>query len=126
MAPFGIREPYWDYMRRKLKEEQPSVMTINQRRKQHIENEIAKTLETKQDDKVEKPSHYTRYSIEPITFIMRNGIEFWRGNIIKYATRAGYKKYDDLSEVDSEITDLKKVIRYAEMRINQLNGETDL
>ena len=101
-------------------------MTINQRRKQHIENEIAKTLETKQDDKVEKPSHYTRYSIEPITFIMRNGIEFWRGNIIKYATRAGYKKYDDLSEVDSEITDLKKVIRYAEMRINQLNGETDL
>jgi hypothetical protein len=57
---------------------------------------------------------------------MRNGFEFWRGNIVKYACRAGYKTYDGMDAVESEITDLKKVIRYAEMRINQLKGEVNL
>jgi hypothetical protein len=77
-------------------------------------------------DIIAKPSHYTRWYIEPITFIMRNGMEFWRGNIIKYACRAGFKIYDGMDAVESEITDLRKVIRYAEMRINQLNGEVEL
>ena len=78
------------------------------------------------EDVVHQPDHYARWKIEPITFIMRNGIEFWRGNIIKYATRAGYKQYDGKDMVQSEITDLQKVQRYCEMRINQLNGETKL
>jgi hypothetical protein len=80
----------------------------------------------KEDDLVEQPNHYARWKIEPITFIMRNGIEFWRGNIIKYATRAGYKRYENQTTDESEVTDLKKVIRYCEMRINQINGETKL
>ena len=78
------------------------------------------------EDIVHEPDHYSRWPIEPITFIMRNGFEFWRGNIIKYASRAGYKKYDGKDTEQSEITDLQKVIRYAEMRINQINGETKL
>jgi hypothetical protein len=78
------------------------------------------------DDKVRKPSHYTKWKIEPITYIMRNGMEFWRGNIIKYASRAGAKAYDGMTLIESEITDLEKVRRYAEMRINQLRGETEL
>ena len=78
------------------------------------------------DDKVHKPSHYTKWKIEPITYIMRNGMEFWRGNIIKYASRAGAKAYDGMDIVESEITDLEKVRRYAEMRINQLKGEVEL
>jgi len=77
-------------------------------------------------DKVRKPSHYTKWQIEPITYIMRNGMEFWRGNIIKYASRAGAKAYDGMDLVESEITDLEKVRRYAEMRINQLRGEIEL
>ena len=77
-------------------------------------------------DLVNEPDHYSRWPIEPITFIMRNGFEFWRGNIVKYASRAGYKQYDGKTMEESEITDLEKVIRYAEMRINQINGETKL
>jgi hypothetical protein len=77
-------------------------------------------------DVVIKPSHYTRWVIEPITFIMRNKMEFWRGNIVKYTARAGSKLYDGMDQVQSEITDLRKAIRYAEMRINELNGETEL
>jgi hypothetical protein len=81
---------------------------------------------SKDADRVNRPSHYAKWKIEPITFIMRNGMEFWRGNIIKYATRAGSKEYDGLDLRESEITDLEKVRRYAEMRINQLKGETIL
>lgn len=82
--------------------------------------------EAPEQDRVYKPNHYAKWNIEPITFIMRNGMEFWRGNIIKYATRAGSKTYDGLDQTESEITDLEKVRRYAEMRINQLKGETTL
>jgi hypothetical protein len=80
------------------------------------------TDSTPSDDRVIKPAHYTRLAIEPITFIMRNGFEMWRGNIIKYVCRAGSKKYDGMDAVQSEITDLRKAMRYCEMRINQLNG----
>ena len=85
--------------------------------KQHYE------YSTPPDDIVKKPSHYSRYAIEPVTFVMENDMEFWRGNIIKYAARAGFKEYDGMDEKQSEITDLEKVRRYAEMRINQLKGE---
>jgi len=77
-------------------------------------------------DVINKPDHYAKWPIEPATFIIRNGMEFWRGNIVKYATRAGHKQYEGMTKADSEITDLKKIIRYAEMRINQLNGEQTL
>lgn len=78
------------------------------------------------EDIINRPSHYTQFNIEPITFIMRNGLDFWKGNIIKYACRAGSKLYPSMDEMESEVTDLRKVIRYAEMRINQLEGEIDL
>ena len=53
---------------------------------------------------------------------MKNEMDFWRGNIIKYAARAGLKVYDGMDAVQSEIADLHKVMRYAEMRINHING----
>lgn len=33
------------------------------------------------DDVVVKPSHYTQYKIEPVTFIMENRLPFEIGNI---------------------------------------------
>ena len=54
---------------------------------------------------------------------MQNGMEFWRGNVIKYVSRAGSKLYDGQDQVQSEITDLKKAMRYCEMRINLLEGK---
>ena len=78
------------------------------------------------EDIVVKPSHYARWAIEPITFIMRNGFEFWRGNATKYIARAGYKAYAGKSQVESEVTDLEKAIRCLQMRVNQLKGDTVL
>lgn len=78
------------------------------------------------DDKIVRPSHYTQWAIQPLTYIQRNKMEFWRGNIIKYASRAGAKVYDGMDLNESEITDLEKVRRYAEIRINEIKGETEL
>ena len=71
-------------------------------------------------DIIKAPSHYARWVIQPLTYIMANGMEFWRGNIVKYATRAGFKQYDGMDMLESEITDLQKAIRNAEARIEQI------
>jgi len=73
-------------------------------------------------DTVESPAHYAVHAIEPIDFIMGNDLPFWKGNIVKYTMRAGYKVYDNQTPDESQITDLLKVIRYAEMQINYLEG----
>jgi hypothetical protein len=81
--------------------------------------------EAPQDDIVNQPSHYTQFKIEPVTFVMENDPEgkFAKGNIIKYTCRAGSKLYPGKDAVQSEIIDLEKASRYAEMRINQLKGK---
>lgn len=65
-------------------------------------------------DAVVRPNHYTRFAIEPITFIMENNLPFWLGNIIKYVMRWDAK---------DGIQDLKKARRYLDMRIKQLEGD---
>jgi len=69
-----------------------------------------------QSDVIVKPFHYERWELEPVTFIMKNDMPFWMGNVIKYVARAGAKENTD------EITDLNKAKRYIDMRINQLEG----
>lgn len=83
-------------------------------------------MDAKQEEIIYRPNHYAKWKVEPITFIMANGLPFHVGNIVKYAVRAGSKLYDGMDAVESEITDLEKVRRYAEMRINQLKGKTVL
>ena len=75
-----------------------------------------------ESDQASNPHHYNSLPVEPIEFIMLNEMEFWRGNIIKYAARAGLKTYDGMDAQQSEVTDLHKVMRYAEMRINHLQN----
>ena len=65
---------------------------------------------------VHRPSHYARFEIEPIEFIMRNKLEFWQGNVIKYVMR-----YD----AKDGIQDLRKAARYIEMQIKKLEGNTE-
>ncbi len=86
-------------------------------------NSVVRDIGKGRDEIVRQPQHYARYKIEPITFIMENDLPFAVGNIVKYAVRAGSKLYDGQDATQSAITDLEKVRRYAEMRINQLNGE---
>ena len=72
---------------------------------------------------IKSPDHYAKWAIEPIVFIMGNGMSFWRGNVIKYVVRAGSKHYVGMTQEESEITDLHKARRYIDMRLNQLEGK---
>ena len=61
-------------------------------------------------DQVNNPSHYTYGKVELIDII--EYLPFWKGNVLKYVYRAGYKK--------DELEDLKKAKWYLDRRIKQL------
>ena len=65
---------------------------------------------------MESPTHYTRGSIEVWDFIRDQGLNYHRGNAIKYICRAGYKS------VATETQDIKKAIHYLENELEYLNS----
>ena len=58
--------------------------------------------------------HYSKLRIQPIKFIHENELDFFQGNIIKYATRHKSKNGAD---------DLRKVIHYAQLALELQYGE---
>ena len=64
-------------------------------------------------DHQEGGDHY-KLKIQPFDFIMKNKLNFFQGNIIKYAVR--YLKKD-------QIKDLNKIIHYCELEIQRLKDE---
>lgn len=74
------------------------------------------TPTTPSKDPVHRPSHYTRFKIEPIYFIMENNLPFWAGNVIKYTCRHDAK---------NGIEDLKKARRYLDMQIKKMEGNKE-
>lgn len=59
-------------------------------------------------DRQEGGSHYAKYAIQPLEFIVRNNIPFLEGNVIKYVVRWKDK---------AGIEDLKKARHYLDMLI---------
>ena len=57
--------------------------------------------------------HYLKCGIMPTTYISANNLDFFEGNIIKYATRHKEK---------GGAEDIKKVIHYAEMILEDVYG----
>lgn len=70
-----------------------------------------------QDDPVNHPAHYTYGSIEVSDFIADKGLNFFRGNVVKYVSRAGKK------DADTELEDLRKAVWYLEREITRLVEE---
>ena len=66
------------------------------------------------NDVVNHPSHYTDGKIEVIDFIEDKGLNFHRGNAVKYIARAGKK------DPTKEIEDLKKARWYLDREIDRL------
>lgn len=58
-------------------------------------------------------SHYKSCKIQPIEFIHANGLDFFQGNIVKYATR---------HKVKNGAEDLRKVIHYAQLALEMQYG----
>lgn len=71
------------------------------------------------EDIVNHPSHYTDGGIETIDFILGKGLNYCRGNAIKYISRAGKK------DKSKEIEDLQKAIWYLNKEIETLKQEED-
>lgn len=67
-----------------------------------------------QGDAVHLPPHYLRFKIEPVKFIVENGLSFWQGNVIKYVCRADAK---------NGLEDLQKARRYLDMEIKRQEGD---
>ena len=98
------REPTYDYMTRKLKEE--------------AKNSTATPIFPQFSGAREKQvggSHYKSSGIQPVDYIYQNELDFFEGNIIKYTTR--HRKKGEGSE------DIKKVIHYAELILELVYNE---
>jgi len=55
--------------------------------------------------------HYSKHTIQPYTFITVNKLSFFQGNVIKYVVR-----YKDKNGIE----DLKKIIHYCELEIEEM------
>ena len=76
-------------------------------------------MTTKQDmerlfptNRQEGGDHYSKHKIQPYTFIQTNGLSFFQGNVIKYVVR-----YKDKNGIE----DLKKIIHYCELEIENIS-----
>ena len=65
-------------------------------------------------DKQEGGNHYKNMKIQPIEYIVGNNFGWHEGNIVKYISRHGFK---------NGVEDVKKVIHYAELLLEQKYGE---
>jgi hypothetical protein len=59
-------------------------------------------------------NHYKKHQIQPYTFITANNLSFFQGNVIKYVVR-----YKDKNGIE----DLKKIIHYCELEIEEMRKE---
>lgn len=59
-------------------------------------------------------SHYNRMKIQPVTFIMANGLSYAQGNVIKYVSRYLYK---------NGIEDLEKAKQYIDFMIQEIQAD---
>ena len=67
-------------------------------------------------DKQVSGTHYKDMPIQPIEYITKNKLDWYQGNIVKYASRHHNKGGAD---------DLRKVIHYAELALEAQYGQPD-
>tara|TARA_R100000152_G_C6755059_1_gene178781 strand:+ start:799 stop:1110 length:312 start_codon:yes stop_codon:yes gene_type:complete len=91
-------ESYRNYMKRRDAEEQMIK-----------EERLAKAT-----DKQVGGSHYKDFKIMPIEYITKNKLDFCEGNIVKYISR---------HEKKNGAEDIRKVIHYAELILEQKYGK---
>lgn len=84
---------------------------------ENIEAEEVEHGEEIVNDSVNHPSHYTDGKIEVMDFIEDKQLNFARGNVIKYVSRAGKK------DPNKELEDLNKAMWYLKREIERLEKE---
>ena len=61
-------------------------------------------------------NHYKQFKIQPYEFTRTNDLSFFQGNVIKYVCR-----YKDKNGIE----DLKKIIHYCQLEIDQMRKEKE-
>ena len=61
-------------------------------------------------DNIKNPPHYANHKIEPIDYIIANGLTYCEGNVVKYISRWRRK---------GGMEDLKKAKQYIDFIINK-------
>ena len=79
-----------------------------------LANDICNEIKKQANDNINHPSHYTDGKIEVADFITDKGLNFCRGNVVKYVARAGKK------DPKKEIEDLKKARWYIDREIRRM------
>lgn len=76
-------------------------------------------------DVVNHPEHYTSGEVEPIDLIESQKLNFNRGNVVKYVTRAGRKQSVGKSLLAKELEDLNKAHYYLLREIERCKRAMD-
>ena len=98
----------------------PKFSKVPKKKEEDVEQTIVEEVtqiitETKKEDVINHPSHYTRGKIEVIDFIEDQQLPYHLGNVIKYIARAGYK--------GDKLEDLKKARWYLDRYIERLGTD---
>jgi hypothetical protein len=84
---------------------------------EHLCNALSERFEDVMESAdTKQPEHYSRFKIQPITFISENNLSFWQGNVIKYVCREDAK---------GGLEDLKKARDYLSKEIAKREGRKD-
>ena len=78
-----------------------------------VHNQLLKERAEGENDVIEHPTHYTQ-GIECMDYIESHKLNYARGNIIKYVTRAGLK------DASKEVEDLEKARWYLDREIERV------
>lgn len=78
-----------------------------------VQNQLLKERAEGENDVIEHPTHYTQ-GIECMDYIESHKLNYARGNIIKYVTRAGLK------DASKEVEDLEKARWYLDREIERV------
>lgn len=109
-AKFYKKNPVFDWMFQINSPQLPTHPTSDF----FIDEEPGKLNENKKNDTINHPAHYTTGNIEVIDFIEDKKLNYLRGNVIKYISRAGIK------DKSKELEDLKKAAWYLNREIQKL------
>ena len=74
-----------------------------------------RSLDDPEPEAVNHPAHYHHDTIEAINVIEAWALNFNRGNVLKYISRAGLK------DPDRELEDLKKALWYLKRELERLS-----
>ena len=114
-------DAFIEYLEQNIEVNESDLKTVEIKEKANTKETLQETLdevkEPVENDNVNHPSHYTDGNIEVMDFIEDKQLNFARGNVIKYVSRAGKK------DPNKELEDLKKAMWYLNREIERLSKE---